>query len=312
MNSGRLFVVVLIAVLIAGGVFFLTRMMQPVQQPPQTVVVKEPAPSVGKGVLVATTDVPAGTLLKKADTQFAFRTWPEESADQDIYMIDGTDKISDFDGAVIRTGVRKGEPLTRSNVIKPGERGFLSAVLKPGMRAVSMAVNAGTGVAGFVFPGDHVDLILSHAVNLPQGKDKVSHNLSETFLHNIRVVAIDQVTNDLDSTPKVSGFVTVEATPEQSERIALAQQMGELRLVLRSLVLDDSGKAVDDDTFEAETTPLLGAAGGAVTLPADGARTFTLDSDLSQIVAPPNGSSSGESGTVQVILGDRVQDVSVK
>ncbi len=311
MNAGRLFVVVLVAVLIAGGVFFLTRMMQPVQQQ-QTVVIKETVPSVGKGVLVATTDVPAGTLLKKADTQFAFRTWPEESTDQEIYVIEGTDKIEDFDGAVVRTGVRKGEPLTRSNVIKPGERGFLSAVLKPGMRAVSMAVNAGTGVAGFVFPGDHVDLILSHAVILPQGKDKISHNLSETFLHNLRVVAIDQVTNDLDATPKVSGFVTVEATPEQSERIALAQQMGELRLVLRSLVLDDSGKAVDDNTVETETTPLLGAAGGTITLPTDGARTFTLDSDLSQIVAPPNGSSSGQSGTVQVILGDRVQDVSVK
>ena len=94
-------------------------------------------------------------------------------------------------GAMVRRSLSAGDPLRSGDVMRPGDHGFLSAVLEPGMRAVTVGVDAITGAAGLIWPGDRVDLILTQTIqeaSMPMG-----HRVAaETVLSNVRVIAIDQ------------------------------------------------------------------------------------------------------------------------
>lgn len=307
--NGRFVLFIVLACLIGGGVYYFARMSLPQQVSPVVDAGPVAPPPVAGTVkiIVVKEDIPAGSLIAQPETKFEFRAWPRGSMDDEAYISEGTGKLEDFSGAVVRLGMRSGEPLVRKNIIKRGESGFLAAVLAPGMRAVSLPVNNNTGVGGFIFPGDHVDLVLSHAVTLAHSDDlQRTHNVSETILHDIRVVAVDQRSNDQEQVPAVSSVVTVEVTPEQAERVSLAQRMGELRAVLRSMVREDG-------TSEATADPakLVGAAATDAEQ-----RTFTLDSDLSQIIAPPGGdpadSSTKTSNAIQLVRGNVASDVQPK
>jgi pilus assembly protein CpaB len=126
------------------------------------------------------------------------------------------------------------EPLLSANVSVPGGRPNLSDALGSGMRAVSLRSNDVAGVAGFVLPGDRVDVLLTR--EMAGGKmDAVSQVLAE----NIRVLGIDQSDNNEATKPVVSKAVTVEVTPDQAEAISLGQAVGEVSLALRR-VADDA------------------------------------------------------------------------
>lgn len=305
----RLVVVILIAAMIAGGVFYFARMVQRANPPMQQQATSNPVQSAPAArtsqILVAAKDLPSGTIIQA--NSLVFRAWPDDAIDQQSYVLQGSGTLEEFDGAVARSGMRSGEPVIRTNLIKRGESGFMAAVLRPGMRAVSLAVNENTGVAGFVFPGDNVDLVLSHVVNLGDANGQMRpHNVSETVLHDIRVIGIDQRSGDQEQAPAVGNVVTLEVTPEQAERISLAQRMGELRLILRPLA-----KSADDASKD-------GSSGTSLVMPvvsdAD-QRTFTLDSDLSQIIAAPGGTGAAGSDTVtsvQVVRGTTSADAQVK
>ena len=105
------------------------------------------------------------------------------------------------------------------------------------MRAVTVPVSATSGVAGFVFPGDRVDLVLTQEVE--GGGDGPPLHVSETIIRNIRVLAIDQRINTRDEegnqVAQNSSTVTFEATPKIAEKIAVAQTIGQLSLSLRSI-----------------------------------------------------------------------------
>lgn len=299
----RLLVVFLLAMMIAGGVYYLTRVAQQgqgSQQVSSSAPVQSASQATGQ-ILVAAKDLPSGTIIQA--NSLSFRPWPQDGIDQTAYVAQGSGTMEEFDGAVVRTGMRAGEPVVRTNMIKRGESGFLAAVLKPGMRAVSLAVNENTGIAGFVFPGDNVDLVLSHVVNLGDANGQLRpHNISETVLHNVRVVGVDQRAGDQEQVPAVGNVVTVEVTPEQAERVSLAQRMGELRLVLRPLA----------QTEDAAAQPAADPTGAT---PVADERTFTMDSDLSQIIAAPGGTNSNGTTTVsvvQVVRGTTSIDAQVK
>src|SRR3546814_8625728 len=103
------------------------------------------------------------------------------------------------------------------------------------MRAVTVAVSAASGVAGFVFPGDRVDLVLTQDV--PGGGDGPALKASETIIRNLRVLATDQRTDNTvgeDGKTLVATFstVTLEATPKIAEKIAVAQPIGKLSMSL--------------------------------------------------------------------------------
>src|SRR6478752_2889677 len=147
-----------------------------------------PAQPQGPKVLVAKRALPLGTIIT-ADA-VGYQLWPKELV-QDAYFIDGEADMSKLLGTVVRYAITAGEPVTQGSLVSPGDRGFLAAALGPGMRAVTVPVSEKTGVAGFVFPGDHVDLMLTQEVN---GQEGSSLKATETILRNLRVLATDQST----------------------------------------------------------------------------------------------------------------------
>lgn len=187
----------------------------------------------GPEVLVATRALPVGTII--APDSFRFQPWPRDLI-QNAYYLKGSVDQATLAGTVVRTQISAGQPLTQGSLVKPGDRGFLAAALGPGMRAVTVSVSRATGVAGFVFPGDRVDLMLTQAVESPVGP---SLKTTETFIRNVRVLATDQrtVPDDAKGKKEVRVFdtVTLEVTPRLAEKIAVAQTIGQLSLSLRSI-----------------------------------------------------------------------------
>ena len=192
----------------------------------------------GPKVLVAKRALPVGTIIT-ADA-VGYQLWPRELV-QDAYFVDGEADVTKLLGTVVRHPLTAGEPVTQGSLVAPGDRGFLAAALGPGMRAVTITVSAGTGVAGFVFPGDRVDLVLTQTV---EGEGQPLR-ASETILRNLRVLATDQSTESTtsdDGKTQVLAFsmVTLEVTPIIAEKIAVAQTIGTLSLSLRSIADNQS------------------------------------------------------------------------
>jgi pilus assembly protein CpaB len=197
--------------------------------------VAAPVPK-GPKVLVAQRVLPTGTIIT-ADA-IGFQPWPQELV-KDAYFIEGESDVAKLLGTVVRFPVTAGEPVTQGSLVAPGDRGFLAAALGPGMRAVTIPVSAKTGVGGFIFPGDRVDLVLTQTVTPVGAPDGADLKASETILHNIRVLATDQSTTQekIDGNTVVKQFstVTLEVTPKIAEKVSVAQTLGTLSLSLRSI-----------------------------------------------------------------------------
>ncbi len=245
-----------------------------------------PVEPQGPKVLVAKRGLPVGTIIT-ADA-IGYQLWPQEMV-QDAYFIDGEADMSLLLGTVVRHPITAGEPVTQGSLVAPGDRGFLAAALGPGMRAVTVPVSARTGVAGFVFPGDRVDLVLTQTV---QGEE-VGLNVSETVLQNLRVLATDQSTESTtteDGRTVVRAFrtVTLEVTPRIAEKIAVSQTLGTLSLSLRSIADNQAeleraiaagAVSVPDDATPEEEERILR---NAVSRPRDGATTYVTGGDVSR------------------------------
>ena len=277
-------VLLLGALIIAVGTALAARSMFAGASAPQA----EAAAPVAQGpkVLVAQRGLPVGTIIT-ADS-ISYQMWPEELV-QDAYFIDGESDVAQLLGTVVRHQITAGEPVTQGSLVKPGDRGFLAAALGPGMRAVTVPVSAKTGVGGFVFPGDRVDLVLTQTVK----GDGEALKASETILSNLRVLATDQSTtqetNEAGNTV-VRAFrtVTLEVTPRIAEKVAVAQTIGTLSLSLRSIA-DNQGELekaiasgnvkVPDNATPEEEEALLRAA---MTKPIDKVGTFSTGGDVSR------------------------------
>src|SRR4051812_35502760 len=195
-----------------------------------------PVVPAGPEVLVATRTLPVGTIVDAE--AFRYQPWPQGLV-QPAYYIRGQagGDPQSLVGTVVRNEITAGQPLTQGALVRPGERGFLAAALGPGMRAVTVGVSATSGVAGFVIPGDRVDIVLTQQVE--GGGDGTPLRVSETILRNVRVLATDQRMSAQDENGKqvVQRFsmVTLEATPKIAEKIAVAETIGGLSLSLRSI-----------------------------------------------------------------------------
>ena len=243
------------ALLIAGVTAIMAKNMFSGAGAPSAEAPPQQAPQ-GPEVLVATRTLPVGTIIDAE--AFRYQPWPQGLV-QEAYFTrgeGGTDPQS-LIGTVVRTEITAGQPLTQGAIVRPGERGFLAAALGPGMRAVTVGVSATSGVAGFVFPGDRVDLVLTQEVE--GGGDGPPLRASETIVRNIRVLAVDQRLNARDENgnqvAQTVSTITFEATPKIAEKIAVAQTIGQLSLSLRSLA---------DNNAELERA----IAAGEVTVPA--------------------------------------------
>jgi pilus assembly protein CpaB len=123
--------------------------------------------------------------------------------------------------------LKQGEPVLRSKVTGAGQRASLAAVLDEGKRAVTVRVDDVRGVAGFVLPGDFVDVVMI--------ADEVSNkrqSYSDILLEHIKVLAIDQIASEGEEKPTVARAVTLEVTREQAQKILLATNVGKLSLIL--------------------------------------------------------------------------------
>jgi pilus assembly protein CpaB len=203
-----------------------------------------PAVPLGPKVLVAKKALPVGTIIDAES--FTFQPWPKELM-QSAYYVEGQ---ADGDpkkllGTVVRYAITAGQPVTRGSLVGPQDRGFLAAALGPGMRAITVPVNISAGVAGFVFPGDHVDLMLTQQVQ--GGGDGPALKVAETIIRNLRVLATDQrvTSTDDEGKTKVQTFsnVTLEVTPKIAEKIQVAESLGALSLSLRSIA--DNGSELE-------------------------------------------------------------------
>ena len=284
--DSRKIVLLVGALLVAGITAFFARTLIAGSSAPQAMAMGAPAPVVANGpeVLVATRTLPVGTILDA--TALKFQPWPRELVDNAYYLKPSTD-LSKLTGTVVRNAITAGQPVTRGALVSPGDRGFLAAALAPGMRAVTVSVSSQAAVAGFVFPGDRIDLVLTQTV--PGGGDGQPLKVSETIMRNVRVLATDQRTDNVvgeDGKSKVTSYstVTLEATPKMAEQVAVARTIGELSLSLadNSTELEEaiaSGAVkVPDGDPRAEKAMMLRLS----TQPQTGGTTFATGADVSR------------------------------
>ncbi len=268
-------VALLVGALVVAAItaFFARSLIQGSAAPRAGAVVASAAPVDGPMVLVATRALPVGTILDA--TALKFQPWPKELVNG-AYFIQGATDLKQLQGTVVRNAITAGQPMTQGALVKPGDRGFLAAALGPGMRAVTFPVNAQSSVAGFVFPGDRIDLVLTQSV--PGGGDGPPLKVSETIMRNIRVLATDQRTDNVvgengKTVVSTFGTVTVEATPKIAEDLAVAQTVGSLSVSLRSIA---------DNANELEQA----IASGSVKVP-DGTDPKAEKAMMSQLAAQP-------------------------
>lgn len=256
-------------------------------------------------VLVALENISAGTFVQ-SDKHIGWGEWPADKATSPPYITEQTAALESFNGSVARRAVFAGEPITQGALVKSGEGGFLSAVLQEGKRAISISVNATTGNAGFIFPGDRVDLILTHTV-----QNTTTQNFaSETFVRNVRVLAADQMLDNPENKAVLAKTITLEVTPAQAEAINVATEMGKISVSLRSLAIDvkkdkapkeDSAivqksdkKSVGVDYFYPEAAPS-----------SEVERSYTRDSDISDLVGAGGASPTAH---VRIIHGNQINE----
>ncbi|HEV2334083.1 MAG TPA: Flp pilus assembly protein CpaB, partial [Stellaceae bacterium] len=229
----RSLVLFTVALALAGGTTLIARGWL-AQQAAKAAALAMPKAAPARSVLVARQALARGQILRPQD--FSWQVWPAGRLEH-AYILAGTRPIKAFAGWVARDPIGAGEPVTETKIVAPGNRGFLAAVLRPGMRAVSVPITVTSGISGFVFPGDRVDLLITYPVRLKDGAgDPTQHKAAETVLRDVRVIAIDQKLVSKDGEATVAHTATLEVTPKQSEIIAVASQMGQLSLSLRSLV----------------------------------------------------------------------------
>src|SRR6195256_1936297 len=217
----RTVLLLFVAVVLAGGTAVLARAWLAAQRAAEIAEASPLAlPTPAKSVLVARAGIQRGQLLKPDD--LIWQIWPEGVLEKN-YVLLGTRTPDSFAGSVARNPVSAGEPITDAKIVAPGNRGFLAAVLRPGMRAISVPVTITSGISGFIFPGDQVDLMITHQIPTgPAGGNSggYEHKAAETVLHDVRVIAIDQRLESKSGEAVVADTATLEVTPKQTEVIA--------------------------------------------------------------------------------------------
>ena len=301
-------VLLIAALVIAVGTALIARSMFAGASAPQADAAAR-VEAQGPKVLVAQRALPVGTIIT-ADA-IGFQLWPEELV-QDAYFLDGEADMSKLLGTVVRHPITAGEPVTQGTLVAPGDRGFLAAALAPGMRAITVPVTAQSGVAGFVFPGDRVDMVLTQEVD---GTEGANLKASETILRNLRVLATDQSTvseKNEDGSTVVKEFrtVTLEVTPVIAEKVAVAQTIGVLSLSLRSLAdnqteleraIASGDVTIPDDATPEEEERILRQA---MSRPIDGKASFVTGGDVSRFqrrTVPPQGSTAPQQAAMPTV-----------
>jgi pilus assembly protein CpaB len=197
-------------------------------------------------VLVMAKALPGGSLLKPDD--LVAKEMPASGLPESANL-DTPDNRRSLNGAMLRRGAAAGDLLLSGDVTRPGDHGFLAAVLTPGMRAVTVGVDTVSGMAGLIWPGDRIDLIMTQSM---EGADvPLSRRVSaEAVLQDVRVIAIDQRLVQGMAPAEPSGntarTVTLEVTQDQASRVAVASRIGRLSLSVRAVAAGPASAATPD------------------------------------------------------------------
>lgn len=234
---------------------------RPPPPPPSLVAdVPLPPPPVRHMVLAAQGQLRAGTLLKPEEMMVIDMPNPPAGAQEDAPTV-----RAGLTGAMLRRSLSSGEAILNADVMRPGDHGFLAAVLGPNMRAATVGVDAISGIAGLIWPGDHVDLILTQSLDAPDLPPS-RRVAAETVLADVRVIAIDQLLARGVAPPNegvgAGRSVTLEVTTSQAERIAVANRLGKLSLAVRSADISETVQAAQSaavqTTWGGDVSPALG------------------------------------------------------
>jgi pilus assembly protein CpaB len=259
----RTLILFVVAIVLAGGTAMLVRSWLAQQRATEARAAPMPPSAPPKSILVARGEIPRGQILKPAD--LAWQAWNDGQIHQ-AYIREGTKPIDAFTGWVARGSFGPGEPITETKIVQPGSRGFAAAALQPGMEAVSVPVTAASDVSGFILPGDHVDVVITHTLPATGDDPGTQRRAAETVLHDVRVLGVDQKLDSKGGEAIVAHTATLEVTPKQGEMLAVASEIGKLSLSLRSLRASPSEETASDS-------------------PADGGSgTYTLDSEVSKLL----------------------------
>lgn len=175
-------------------------------------------------VIVAAADISPGTAIFGAAVKAV--TWP-----QAVIPPNSAATMREVEGRVVKVPIAQGNPILASMLAPEGTAAGLSGILEDGKRALTVKVDEVAGVAGFLHPGDHVDVLMDMAMK-EQGQ---SEHFSKTILHDIPILTAGQIWEQKgDNKPIVVNTVTLELSPEQAEVLNLASNQGKIRLALRN------------------------------------------------------------------------------
>ena len=192
-------------------------------------------------ILVTTAALPPGALLRAKDVVWHLSgtaepgqiVRPAGAAGKANTELDQQARAEVY-GAALRAGVSAGDPIRRSAIVKPADRDFLRIVLSPRARAIAIPVATGGASTGLLYPGDHVDVILTQTFK--NDPPLTRRSVSETVVESLRVLAIDAPdAKPVGGSNSFGRTVTLEVTPEQAEKVNVAAELGKLSLTLRSI-----------------------------------------------------------------------------
>jgi len=254
-------------------------------------------------ILVAARDLHAGALVKPDD--ITIRQMAQDKVPEGV-SLDTPANRQMLTGSMVRRRVTGGDMMMMRDLLRPGDHGFLAAVLNTGMRAVTIGVDAITGTAGLIWPGDRVDVVLTHQIDDPARP--VGRRLAaETVLSNVRVIAIDQqlvqgaAPGAADAKPAAT--VTLEVTGPQSEQVSVAYRLGRLSLAVRAARLAEDGAEIveakrddgtpgDPATIQPPPPPLPGITWAGDVSPA--LRTDAVVKNVPRVVRIYRGGTEGQ------------------
>jgi pilus assembly protein CpaB len=232
-----------LAVVLAGASVFLARNW--IQEQARPIVVQQAAPDNTVMVVVAKDRMTFGNTVRKE--QLRLVKWPGDAVPEGAFA-SIEEVVGDKEERVVLRSIEVNEPVLQNKLSGFGGKASLAAILSPDMRAVTIRVNDVAGVAGFVLPGDRVDVLLTRDRTGGNGGKSADNMITDVLLQNVKVLGIDQDANEDKEKPSVAKAVTLEVSPQQAQKLALASQLGSLALMLRNLA------DADPETVKTVTT----------------------------------------------------------